>query len=569
MAASGSGAFAAAPLTLCHDGGAPAARAARAERPAAAVVAKRAGPHRGRRLRPPPGWSGTAVPIGGGCGGVFGGSGGSRGGGRGVRGALARPRRAAGEVVASATQPPPPPPSSPSSPAGAVPPSRSAAAAVPATGVVSRPPSGLEGMGVLGDEPPPATDAATPPGAVTAEVLGVATDGAIPAGDASTGSPTSSRQWWGSPPSADALRRAMPLLLLNAVTILWGSQHAVIKLAVDGAPPSAVTLARFGIAAAAAAPFLPSPATPGGRRTWAAGTELAAYMFAGYAFQAVGLLTTTASRSGFLLYLNVKFVPILAAVLYRRRLGAGAWASAALAFAGTAVLAGDGAAPLVVGDAWCVAAAAASAVFILRLEAAAAATAAADAPPNAAAALNAVSLVGVMAAAAAWAFGVDGLSIAGVVAPFFAPDADGGTGGALSASAVGGVLYLGLVTTALCNWLQTLAQRSVAAERAAVVYAMDPVYGALFASALLGERLTPQGLVGAAMITVAAVVNQRATPKYDRCAVVDASADLPSQGADGGPQQAVEVGDALIPTGTGGELGRTGEDGRDIPQRRP
>ncbi|KAK1868650.1 hypothetical protein I4F81_011134 [Pyropia yezoensis] len=450
---------------------------------------------------------------------------------------------------------PPPPPSAPPPPGRAPPSSRAAAAAgtasgVVATGVAPRLSSKVAGGGVLGEEPPPAADDALP-GAVTAEVLGVAAaaaDVTAPADAALTGAPPG-RRWWGSPSSADALRRATPLLLLNAVTVLWGSQHAVIKLAVDGAPPSAVTLARFGIAAAAAAPFLPSPTTPGGRRTWAAGAELAAYMFAGYAFQAVGLLTTTASRSGFLLYLNVKFVPLLAAVLYRRRLSAGAWASAALAFAGTAVLAGDGATPLVVGDAWCVAAAAASAVFILRLEAAAAATTAADAPPNAAAALNAVSLVGVAAAAAVWAFGVDGLSGAAVVAPFFATaaDADGGGGGGggggwwgLSASAVGGVVYLGLVTTALCNWLQTLAQRSVAAERAAVVYAMDPVYGALFAAALLGERLSPQGLVGAAMITVAAVVNQRATPKYDRCAVDDA----PTGGAE---DRAVEGGGENAP----------------------
>lgn len=509
--------------------------------------------------------------------------------------------------MASAAAPkPPPPPSSPPPPGGAPPPARAAAvkgvsaglsgigaaeavagngtsAGEAANGAVEGVEAGVAGEGVLGEEPPVTAAAAAAaadvlPGAVTTEVLGVATDGAAPAVAASTPPAPFPRPWWS--PSPDALRRATPLLLLNAVTVLWGSQHAVIKLAVDGAPPSAVTLARFGIAAAAAAPFLPSLSTPGGRRTWLAGTELAAYMFAGYAFQAVGLLTTTASRSGFLLYLNVKFVPLLAAVLYRRRLSAGAWASAALAFAGTAVLAGDGASPLVVGDAWSVAAAAASAVFILRLEAAAAATAAADAPPNAAAALNAVSLVGVAAAAAAWAFGVDGLSAAGVAAPFFDPAtagvaaaaaADGAVGGGgawggLSVPAVGGVLYLGLVTTALCNWLQTLAQRSVAAERAAVVYAMDPVYGALFAAALLGERLSPQGLVGAAMITVAAVVNQRATPKYDRCAVADAEGDGAARdgAAESGPLHAGGGGGAPAPTRAGG-----GEDAGDARQRRP
>lgn len=53
--------------------------------------------------------------------------------------------------------------------------------------------------------------------------------------------------------------------------------------------------------------------------------------------------------------------------------------------------------------------------------------------------------------------------------------------------------------------MQTFAQRTVTAERAAVVYALDPVYGAVFAYLLLGERLGAIGLVGAALVTVAAV----------------------------------------------------------------
>lgn len=39
------------------------------------------------------------------------------------------------------------------------------------------------------------------------------------------------------------------------------------------------------------------------------------------------------------------------------------------------------------------------------------------------------------------------------------------------------LLYLGVVTTGLGNYLQTIGQRSVSAERAAIIYSMDPVYG--------------------------------------------------------------------------------------------
>lgn len=68
--------------------------------------------------------------------------------------------------------------------------------------------------------------------------------------------------------------------------------------------------------------------------------------------------------------------------------------------------------------------------------------------------------------------------------------------------------YLAVVTTALTNWMQAVGQRNVPAERAAVIYAMDPVYAAGFAYLLLGETLGPAGLVGAGIITGAALWSQ-------------------------------------------------------------
>ena len=65
-----------------------------------------------------------------------------------------------------------------------------------------------------------------------------------------------------------------------------------------------------------------------------------------------------------------------------------------------------------------------------------------------------------------------------------------------------------MVTTALTNWLQALGQRSVPAERAAVIYAMDPVYAAGFAFLLLGETLGTAGIAGASIITGAALWSQ-------------------------------------------------------------
>jgi hypothetical protein len=192
---------------------------------------------------------------------------------------------------------------------------------------------------------------------------------------------------------------------LGLVTALWGSQHAVAKWALgfDGGGAPALTALRFAVAAAALSPFLPRDAA-----TWRDGLELGAWGFLGFACQTVGLETTTACRSAFLLYLNVKLVPVFE-LARGRTLPEGTWASAALAVAGTALLAADAdglESAWVVGDTWSVAAAAASAGFIVRLDACA------RRAPSAAA-LSAASAASTCALAGAWFLrGFDGGDVA-------------------------------------------------------------------------------------------------------------------------------------------------------------
>lgn len=172
-------------------------------------------------------------------------------------------------------------------------------------------------------------------------------------------------------------------LLLNGVAILWGSQHVVIKSAVESFPATSLlnfwrfTLSSLLFAYPALTALLPHKTNRSGdgggdsqgnkNDLLLAGAELGLYTFLGFAFQAIGLETTTASRSAFLLYLNVKIVPFLAAVLFSKKIPGSTWLSALMAFSGTCLLSTDGG-PINIGDAWCIAAAIASALFILRLE---------------------------------------------------------------------------------------------------------------------------------------------------------------------------------------------------------
>ena len=287
-----------------------------------------------------------------------------------------------------------------------------------------------------------------------------------------------------------------PYALLLLVTALWGSQHAVIRWAVadEQLGPAAVNAGRFAIAALICSPWTPRFHE---RETWRWGAELGFWSFLGFALQAVGLETTSATRSAFLLYLNVKLVPVLAFLLYGRQIAARTWASAAVAVAGTTLLSFDGTPPCA-GDGWSLAAALTSAAFILRLER--------YSSRFDAAALNAATLATTAALCAGWALTAAAFDSAvpgaAELPATLARQAE------LMAGQAPALLYLSLVTTALANWLQALGQKSVSAQDAAIVYALDPVYGALFAAALLGERLGPQGLAGAAVVLAAVALSR-------------------------------------------------------------
>jgi drug/metabolite transporter (DMT)-like permease len=333
--------------------------------------------------------------------------------------------------------------------------------------------------------------------------------------------------------STASLSKSTSIMLLNLVAILWGTQHAVIKSVVSpsvvsttGTSPSLTALAApFTLVRFLLAALLTTPNTPGlmnransssVQTTWRYGAEMGLYMFLGFGFQALGLEYTTAQRSGFLLYLNVKFVPFLARMVYGREISISTWISALVALTGTGLLAyGDRLDSTFmdtlhqqsawIGDAWSVAAALASALFILRLEEA-------SSKVTNAAQLNSACLWVVTILASIWTIIVtvqNGFATKGsfddvaMSLPTIIHNAYD-----IFANHPGAFLYLSGVTTAFANWVQTKAQRDVSPERASIIYAMDPVYGAIFANWWLGEQLGGwTGYIGAGLITIAAATN--------------------------------------------------------------
>jgi drug/metabolite transporter (DMT)-like permease len=206
-----------------------------------------------------------------------------------------------------------------------------------------------------------------------------------------------------------------------------------------------------------------------------------------YVAQAFGLEFISSNRSAFLTSLNVLMVPLLG-LAFGNRLSWRMLAAAVMACTGIGLMSWDGGSDLL-ADAATVFGALAYAAYVILLSQ--------RAGRHAARELAATQIVWMALLGSTWmvaaAAGTDRLSTlpARVDADVFA-----------------GLLYLGVVATAGMLFLQALAQRHVSADKAALVYAMEPVFAALAAWLWLGELLTITAAFGAAIVVVAVILSE-------------------------------------------------------------
>ena len=62
------------------------------------------------------------------------------------------------------------------------------------------------------------------------------------------------------------------------------------------------------------------------------------------------------------------------------------------------------------------------------------------------------------------------------------------------------VFFCGIVTTGGCIYSEIVAFKYIASEKAAILYSIEPLWGAIFSFLILGERMTLNGYIGGAII---------------------------------------------------------------------
>jgi len=127
-------------------------------------------------------------------------------------------------------------------------------------------------------------------------------------------------------------------LALLAVTFVWGVTFVVVQDALSGIGPYYFISIRFAIAFAFLGLIYRKRFARLDMETLKAGFIIGAVLFAGYAFQTVGLKYTTASNAGFITGLAVVLVPLISSVTTKKLPGPAALLGVTSATVGLALL---------------------------------------------------------------------------------------------------------------------------------------------------------------------------------------------------------------------------------------
>src|SRR5690554_7190308 len=275
--------------------------------------------------------------------------------------------------------------------------------------------------------------------------------------------------------------------ILIIITLVWGTTFTVTRSFLDYVPPLYFLAWRFSVAAIGLLLLNCKNLATITRDELLGGAILGATMALGFIAQTVGMVYSTAAKAGFITGLAVVLVPLLGAMFFRRRPHFVVYAFAAVSAVGLALLSLDFSAGLVLnqGDLYLLLCAVCFAFNILFLNI--------YAPRCRILMLSLVQVV--FTGMVCWLATVLFEEPVSFTGPMWL-----------------GLVYLAVVATIFTTVGQTWGQRMVAPERAALIFTLEPIFAAIFAMFLLGERLAPLGMLGSILIMVG-IIGAEFTPR--------------------------------------------------------
>ena len=271
------------------------------------------------------------------------------------------------------------------------------------------------------------------------------------------------------------------------IAMIWGVAFVIVKNSLDYIPPIYLLAFRFTIAGG----LLLAITFP---RTLAAVRENRAILWHGafvgillylsYASQTVGLLYTTAGKNAFLTAVYVVVVPFVHWIRVKSRPDKLCFIAAFIAIVGIGFISLDGDLSVNKGDLLTLLC---GILFALQIEYLGKYSEKED---------PIVLSMSMMLSAALLSW---------ITAPFM----DGSiTNVILNAESIGGLIYLGVLSTMVCFLIQSVCQRYLKSSTAAIIMSAEAVFGALSSALFLHERMSGRVVLGCILLFAAILLAQ-------------------------------------------------------------
>lgn len=278
-------------------------------------------------------------------------------------------------------------------------------------------------------------------------------------------------------------RKQLLLILLIIGTAFWGISYSVTKMAIGDYSPNTFLFYRFLLAVIVLTIIFWKYVRKTNLEAVKTGAILAFPMFLGIQLQTVGLKYSDASQCSFIAGLTVIIIPLMKLAVYKTNASLKIWIAALTALAGLFIIAIQDKFTINIGDLFTIAGAFAFAVYLITVE------------KHSVLKNLLYSIVPMFAFCALFTFC---LAITDSQAVWF-PKND---------TFWLGVVYCALFSTAYMYTVSNISQRYLSAERVAVIYLFEPVFGAIGAFFILGENLSWRLLLGGTLIFAATIISE-------------------------------------------------------------
>ena len=270
------------------------------------------------------------------------------------------------------------------------------------------------------------------------------------------------------------------MLLITA--IVWGSGFVGTVIALQYLTAYQVMAGRFVLAAIILSLLFGKKFRTFTKPVIWKGAVLGTILYIGFALQTVGLEYTTPSKNAFLTAINVVIVPIIAYMVYKRKVDRHETIGAMIAIIGIGFISLQGSMTINIGDALSIACAVAFAFDIFYTN-------------HFVKKEDAISLTIVQFITA---------SLIGVVAVVIQGDIPT----TVEKEAVYSIIYLAVFSTTIAYVCQNIAFTYTTATKGAIILSLEAFFGMILSVLFLQEVLTGRMMIGAALIMAAILITE-------------------------------------------------------------